>query len=334
MTTVLEDLNQALHRAMDAEPRLFFLGEDILDPYGGPFKVARGLSTRFPDRVLTTPVSEAGFVGVAVGLALRGYPAVVEIMFGDFLPLAADILFNSAARFRQVYNNAVRVPIVVRTPMGGRRGYGPTHSQSLEKHWMGVPGLRVVAPHAFAPPGELLEYAILKDDDPVLFVEHKLLYGCKVREAADDSECQISRSPTPYGVTRLGLAGAAEPQVTFACYGYMAELVYQALSDLWHDYEIRSEALVFTELYPLNVTPLLESLERTGYLVTVEEGTRASGWGGEVIARVLEAGAELAAVRRVAGLEAPIPAARVLEDLILPSVENIVDAVAQMLGAD
>ena len=147
MPTVLDSLNQSLHQLLDADQRVVVLGEDILDPYGGAFKVTRGLSSRFPGRVLTTPISEAAIVGLASGLALRGLRPIAEIMFGDFLFLAGDQLVNHAAKFRWMYNDEVRVPLVIRAPMGGRRGYGPTHSQSIEKHFMGVPGLWVVAPH-------------------------------------------------------------------------------------------------------------------------------------------------------------------------------------------
>src|SRR5512136_1238212 len=175
MTIVLESLNSALHQAFADDDKVYLLGEDILDPYGGAFKVTRGLSTKFPGRVLTTPISEAAIAGLAGGMALRGLRPVAEIMFGDFVTLIADQLVNHAAKFRWMYNNNVRVPMVVRTPMGGRRGYGPTHSQSLEKMFMGVPGLKVVAPNTLGDPGRLLESAI-DDDDPVLFVEHKLLY--------------------------------------------------------------------------------------------------------------------------------------------------------------
>ncbi|HUV26149.1 MAG TPA: alpha-ketoacid dehydrogenase subunit beta, partial [Anaerolineales bacterium] len=146
MPTVLESLNQALNRALKKDERVIILGEDILDPYGGAFKVTRGISTAFPERTLTTPVSEAGILGIATGLALRGYRPVVEIMFGDFVTLIADQVINHATKFRYMYNDQVNVPIVIRTPMGGRRGYGPTHSQTLEKLFLGTPGLRIFAP--------------------------------------------------------------------------------------------------------------------------------------------------------------------------------------------
>src|SRR5512136_2612410 len=150
MPTVLESLNTGLHQAFSMDPGVYLLGEDILDPYGGAFKVARGLSSSYPERVLTTPISEAGFVGIAAGMALRGLRPVVEIMFGDFISLIADQLINHIAKFHWMYNEQVHVPLVIRTPMGGRRGYGPTHSQTLEKLYLGVPGLKVVAPAAFS----------------------------------------------------------------------------------------------------------------------------------------------------------------------------------------
>lgn len=141
MTKVLDSLNAALHGCLEADDSVVVLGEDILDPYGGAFKVTRGLSSAFPDRVVTTPVSEAGIVGLANGMALRGLRPVVEVMFGDFTTLVADQLINHAAKFAAMYGHRVSVPLVVRTPMGGRRGYGPTHSQTLEKLFLGVPGL-------------------------------------------------------------------------------------------------------------------------------------------------------------------------------------------------
>ena len=152
MKTVLSSLNEALHAAMSDSPFVVFMGEDVLDPYGGAFKVSKGLSTAFPDRVFPTPISEAGIAAIATGMALRGYRPVAEVMFGDFLFLAADQLVNHAAKYRWMYGEKVTVPLVFRAPMGGRRGYGPTHSQTLEKHFLGVPGLWVVAPHELDEP--------------------------------------------------------------------------------------------------------------------------------------------------------------------------------------
>ena len=127
----VESLNSALHKVMSEDERICVIGEDILDPYGGAFKVTKGLSTAFPGRVIGTPVSEAGITGLSIGMAIRGLRPILEIMFGDFITLCADQIINSAAKFSWMYNGQVSVPLVIRTPMGGRKGYGPTHSQTI-----------------------------------------------------------------------------------------------------------------------------------------------------------------------------------------------------------
>ena len=157
MTIYLNSLNQALRELLKENKGVYIIGEDIRDPYGGAFKVTKGLSLDFPDRVLNTPISEAAIVGIATGMAMRGLKPIVEIMFGDFITLAADQIVNHATKFNMMYANKVNVPLVIRTPMGGGRGYGPTHSQSLEKYFLGVPGLSVIAPSHFHNPGELLK---------------------------------------------------------------------------------------------------------------------------------------------------------------------------------
>ena len=151
---------KAFHRALEQDPRVVLIGEDIESPYGGAFKATKGLSNAFPGRVRNTPISEALIVGLGNGLALAGMRPVCEIMFGDFLTLAADQWLNHAAKFRYMYNEQVHVPLILRTPMGGRRGYGPTHSQSIEKHFLGVPGTRVLAMNHRSDPGEFYDYLL------------------------------------------------------------------------------------------------------------------------------------------------------------------------------
>jgi pyruvate/2-oxoglutarate/acetoin dehydrogenase E1 component len=326
MTTVLERLNHGLHEALQTDTGVYLLGEDILDPYGGAFKVTRGLSTMFPARVLTTPISEAAIVGIANGMALRGLRPVVEIMFGDFVTLAADQLINHAAKFRWMYDDQVRVPLVVRAPMGGRRGYGPTHSQSLEKLFLGVPGLRVVAPSSLGDPAALLEHAILRDDDPVLFVEHKLLYTRPMLEEGQgelvDWEC--ARSGGPYPVFTLRLAAADAPQLTIATYGYNFELALAAAGELAYEHEIFAEIVLFSQLSPFELSPLFQSLHRSRHLLTVEEGALSLGWGAEVSARSVESDIPNLKIRRAAALDLPIGNSKSIEDGILPSHEKIV----------
>jgi len=333
MPTVLEHLNSALHHAMATDPRVYVLGEDLLDPYGGAFKVTRGLSTAFPERVLTTPISEAAIVGAANGMALRGLRPVAEIMFGDFVTLTADQLINHAAKFRWMYNDQVRVPLVVRTPMGGRRGYGPTHSQSLEKLFLGVPGLRVVAPNTLDDPGALLEAAIA-DDDPVLFVEHKLLYTrpLLVPGQGELADFEIRRLPGTYPAAVLRAAGSDRPGLTIACYGYNFELARKTALDLLYEREIFAEIVLFAQLSPFELDPLFDSLTRTHRLLTVEEGSRTLGWGAELAARAAETGIPGLKVRRVAALDLPIANSKALEDAILPTQAAVTQAALEVLA--
>jgi pyruvate/2-oxoglutarate/acetoin dehydrogenase E1 component len=330
MTTVLDSLNKALGQALACDKRVILLGEDILDPYGGAFKVTRGLSQVYPERVITTPISEAGIVGVATGMALRGLRPVAEVMFGDFLTLAADQLINHAAKFRFMYNDQARVPLVVRTPMGGRRGYGPTHSQTLEKHFLGAPGLHVLAPCALGDPGALLLQAIFDDDEPVLFVENKLLYLLPVQQAAANHEVEIFSGihKSGYAPTyTLKVRQAPPATLTLTAYGYMVELALQAMLRLAYEDELFTELVVPTQLAPFELEALWESLGRTGRLVTLEEGTHDLGWGAEVAARAAEKfGPRLQATHRLAALSLPVPASGPLEQAMLPSVEHIIQA--------
>jgi len=358
MTTVLESLNAALHRAMLQDERVVIIGEDILDPYGGAFKVSHGLSSSFPERVLGSPISEAGIVGVAAGMALRGLRPVVEIMFGDFVTLAADQLVNHIAKFRWMYNDQVRVPLVIRTPMGGRRGYGPTHSQTLEKLFLGVPGLKVIAPCGIqvlnsksaegklsgrqVDAGELLLTAIA-DDDPVIFIENKLLYLSRLQTPETLPDFEISlllQSPNhpdaqlpSYPTYKLNIMGAPPPVLTLAAYGYTAELAREAALQLAYEYEIFTELIIPTQLAPFQapMQAILASGERTQRLLVAEEGTISLGWGAEILACAAEAfGPRLKSARRVASKDTPTPASTVLEKSALPDVGDIVRNVQDM----
>jgi pyruvate/2-oxoglutarate/acetoin dehydrogenase E1 component len=344
MTTVLESLNLALHDALASDERVIMMGEDILDPYGGAFKVSRGISTAFPERTFTTPVSEAGFMGVAIGMALRGLRPVVEIMFGDFLTLIADQVINHASKFRYMYNGQVSVPLVIRTPMGGRRGYGPTHSQTLEKHYLGTPGLRVLAVNNLDDPGKLLTQAILQDDDPVLFIENKILYSKSVLDKKEISDFIITTyksqpqsdnifSGDDYAPAfHLQLKDAPEPQLTIAAYGFMADLGRQAVLRLAYEDEIFVDLVIMTQLSPFKIDPIYEAVRKTHRLLVVEEGTYTMGWGAEILARSMENfGDEIFKVQRVASLDTPIPASRPLENSVLPDIGDIINAVKKMV---
>ncbi len=276
------------------------------------------------------------------GLALRGLRPVLEIMFGDFTTLIADQLINHISKFRWMYNHTVDLPLVIRAPMGGRRGYGPTHSQTLEKHFLGVPGLQVVAPvnldggEIGSTPGGLLETLILETQEPVLFIENKLQYLLPCYKSAD---CRIFRSNQLVD-QRMRLPGilsvkeAPRPSVTITAYGYMAELARQAILKLAYEEEIFSELVIYTKLSPFTIDPLMDSLAHTGRLVTVEEGGLTLGWGAELVARAVESFPDRPLrAARVAALDLPVAAAPSLESRILPQVEDLMAGIRKVAGA-
>lgn len=337
MRTTLESLNAGLQASFTADERVLLLGEDVLDPYGGAFKVSRGLSTKFPGRVLTTPISEAGITGAGIGLALGGFRPVVEIMFGDFITLAFDQLINSAGKFGWMYNPLAAPAMVLRTPMGGRRGYGPTHSQTLEKHLLGAPGLKVLAPFHLqdssdlGEPGRLLRDAILESAGPVVFIENKLQYLLPLLEVSPTSELELVVQGSPLTpVYIFNLRRTPPAVVTLAAYGYAAELCLQAQRQLAYEHEIFVQVMVPTQLAPFDLYFILESARRTRRLLTVEEGGRSLGWGAEVLAQAAETIPGLL-VSRVAALDLPVPASPSLEAEVLPDVISIIQAVKKMV---
>ena len=340
--TVLQSLNMGLEQALTDDQRVILLGEDLLDPYGGSFKVTRGLSSQFPERVLTTPISEAGITGIAGGMALRGLRPVVEIMFGDFTTLIADQVINHLTKFNAMYHGQGNAPVVIRTPMGGRRGYGPTHSQSLEKYFLGVPGLTVLSPfhlagdHPLGLPGWLLYHAITTTTSPVLFVENKLQYLLKLATPADLAEFDVQDASKGSGSTypfyQLSLRGAPAPQVTLAAYGYMAKLAVDAMTALAYEHESFCELLVPTQLAPLELSPLFYSVGKTHRLLTIEEGTPSSGWGAEVLARTAETlGGGLSRAMRLGAKGVVVPASPQLEADCLPDTADIIACVQEMV---
>ncbi len=331
---VVQHLNTALHELMAADDGVLLIGEDLLDPYGGAFKVSRGLSTRFPGRVLAAPISEAGIIGLGSGLSLRGRRPIVEIMFGDFLALGADQILNHLAKFRWMYNEQVETPLVIRTPVGGRRGYGPTHSQSIEKMFLGIPGLVVVALSLRHDPGALLRHAVRRDPRPVLFLEQKILYAKRLcPQPPPGLELVVHEGERdalyPTGVWRP--AGAAA-DVTVVTYGAMTEIAEAAMAAAFRDDEVLAEYVVPAQLAPLRLEPIVDSVRRTGRLVVVEEGTAPWGFGAEVVAAVSEALAERPPrSARVAAHPLPIPNARPAEERVLPDSARVLQAIRAVM---
>jgi pyruvate/2-oxoglutarate/acetoin dehydrogenase E1 component len=312
--TFCDELRRALGEALEQDPRLILMGEDIRE-YGGAFAVTRGLHERFPDRVINTPISENSFVGAAVGAAMGGLRVVVELMFMDFVTLAMDQIVNHAAKMHYMYGGQVRVPIVVRLPFGGHRGYGPSHSQTLASWFMTVPGLKVVAPSSAAHAAALLTAAI-RDDDPVLFLEHKLLYGQRLDGEAQD-------------VAHLGRARVVRPgaDVTIVTYAHGVHLALQAAGQLAPD-GIDAEIVDLVTLKPYDVQRVLASVRKTGKAVFLEEGVKTGGVMAELCSAVAEGCLYDLDGRliRVGARDLPIPAAIEAEAMVLPGIADVVRA--------
>jgi pyruvate/2-oxoglutarate/acetoin dehydrogenase E1 component len=307
---VVDALNAGLAELLAHDENLLLLGEDVLDPYGGAFKATRGLSTRFPERVMTTPISEACIVGIGAGMAIRGKPAIVEIMFGDFLCLAMDQLLNHASKLSWLYDGQVEVPLIVRTPMGGRRGYGATHSQSLEKHFCGIPGLTVLAVDPYTSPKDLL-WRAYRLSQPVLIIENKTMYPLPVKPAE-----ALPRPPHP-DVVVVTYGGCVEPAVTAA----------KRLAD---EEEILTEVLAIGQLSPFPSEVIAQIAGRCRRVLAVEEGAEGWGFAGECARALVGSGIRFASL---AAPVHPIPSSRAWELEILPGAEAIARAAIALFEA-
>ena len=323
---VRAQLNAALHQLLAEDPDVILLGEDMHEPYGGAFKVTQGLSAKYAERVISTPISEAGIVGAGIGLAISGFKPVVEIMFADFLTLAMDQIYNHAVKFPGMFRN-VDVPLVIRTPSGGRRGYGPTHSQSPESLMTGVPGLSVVYPSHRHDVGLLLKNAVVRWPNPTVFFEHKLLYA----EAADAGSYEIlpSKDAGTELFPTLIRRTKGVPDVAILAYGGMLPLVETFAEELREE-EVDVEIVVPALLAPLPRESLLAHLMDRPSIVVIEEGYGASGLGVSLGCALAEAG-YTGRFRRVNPPPVPIPAARSLEGLVIPDRRQMMAAVVDAL---
>ncbi len=325
---VLERIRDGLRHLLTTDSRVVLFGEDVEDPYGGAFKVTKGLSDQFGARVRNTPISEAAITGLGNGIALAGLRPFVEIMFGDFITLAADQIINQASKFAYMYAGQVSVPVVFRAAMGGKRGYGATHSQSLEKHFFGTPGLHILALNAVCDPALLLTRIHALLTEPCLLIENKLLYGFSVRQQAADGRTWLEDG-ADFPTLKLDAHGRGD--VTVVTYGGMLDEVEEAVRVAFEEDEIISEVLVPTRLFPLDLGPIADSVARTGRLLVVEEGQGFAGFGAEVIAQCTQRlGGKLHAAR-VAAAPHPIPCSRELEKSALPGTAEVHAALQQLV---
>ncbi len=311
-------LNEALREEMDRDDRVFLIGEDMREPWGGTFRVTQGLSTDYgDDRVLNTPISENGFAGVALGCAITGLRPVVEFMHMDFTLMAMDQLMNQVPKMRYMTGGQVTVPLVVRTPGGGYRSSAAQHGQCLEALFTHFPGWLVAAPSTPADAKGLLKTAI-RLDDPVLFMEHKHIYMLQ-------GEVPEGEHLVPFGRADIKRPGS---DCTIVAWSRMVHLSLEAAQTLAAE-GIEAEVVDLRTLVPLDEEAVLSSVRKTGRLVIVQEAPERAGFGAEVAAIVADKGFDLlrTGVRRVAGRNMPLPMAPQLENAVLPQAGWIVDVV-------
>lgn len=303
-------VRDALAEEMDRDPRVVLLGEDVR--IGGVFNATPELFEKFgPDRVIDTPISELGFMGAAFGAAISGIRPVVEVMFADFLPLVLDTLGNQASKYWYVSNGQASVPLTIRTTVGAGGRFGAIHSQMPTNLLIGMPGLKLVAPSNPLDMKRLLKAAI-RDANPVVVFEHKLLYGKKVTVFDNADEIMDSGRAA---IVRKG------NEITLVAASAMVAVALDAAELLAKD-AIDAEVIDLRWLRPLDVDTVISSVARTGRLVVVEEGPPVGGYASEVIAATAEAVTGIAA-RRVTMPDIPIPFSPILEDAALPNAVTV-----------
>jgi len=319
-----EAINEALKEEMARDERVYLIGEDIRIGYGGgAFGVSKGLLAQFgPDRVIDTPISESAIAGTSVGAALWGMRPVAEIMFADFLALAMDHIANSAAKMRFAYAGGATVPVVFRMAFGAGVGAAMHHSQSTEAWITNVPGLKVVMPSTPADAKGLLKSSI-RDDNPVVFLEHKLLYS-RLKGPVPEGEFLI-----PLGKSDVKRAGE---DLTIIATGAMVQQALAAAETLEKE-GVKAEVVDPRTLVPLDREGILESVKKTGKVVIVHEAPTFGGFGGEIAAMIAEEGFYTldAPIKRVGAPFTPVPAHPLLEQFYLPNAEKIVKAAKEIL---
>lgn len=318
--TYLEAIRQALFDEMAADDRVFVIGEDV-GAYGGAFKATEGLLDRFGEsRVIDSPISESAIVGSAIGAAYMGMRPVCEVQFIDFIACCFDMLTNYAATSR--YRNGAGASIVVRGPSGGGVGGGPFHSLNPESYFLNTPGLKMVEPSTAYDAKGLLRAAI-RDDDPVLYFEHKYLYR-RIKDDVPDGDYVV-----PLGKAALRREGS---DVTIVTFGAMVHTALEAAARLEPE-GVSLEVLDLRSLAPLDREAILSSVAKTSRAILLYEARRTGGIGGELAAIIAEEAFEYldAPIVRIASVDAPVPYAPPLEQAFLPSVDKVVNAVKRLV---
>lgn len=322
MDTYKESLIQGLETLL-TDPKCFMLGEDIADPYGGAYAITKGMSAKYPGKIINTPMSEQGFTGMGVGMALAGYKPIIEIMFGDFSTLIMDQILNHASKFVEGFEKPLH--LVVRDPMGGYRGYGATHSQSLEKLYVGLPNIAVISPSVLHAPGDLL----VKSMDlglPVIFVENKLDYTrrlFKAEKISDIFEIKYHGGDFPVAEAQFP---EETPDITIITYGGMVAPLLNMMHDLYTEEEIATRLLDISSLSPMDFDLIQALTHGCRKIMTVEEGHVPFGIGDAIISSLAQRG-EAYEYKSIGATQHIIGTSKEAENIALPQINSIKDII-------
>jgi pyruvate dehydrogenase E1 component beta subunit len=324
-TTYIQVINEAMKEEMRRDENVFIIGEDVAH-YGGLFRVTRNLLDEFgPKRVVDTPISEQAFMGMSLGAAAVGLRPVIELMYMDFTLVAADQIFNQIAKYHYMTGGLINLPIVIRGQQGAGKRYGSQHSQSVESLYAHFPGIKVVAPATPYDAKGLLKSAI-RDDNPVVFLEHKMLYFTR-GEAPDQNE----EYTVPIGVADVKREGT---DITIATFSYCLLQALEAAEELEAEHGISVEVVDLRTVEPLDMDTILNSVAKTGRLLAVHESYANTGIGAEIVARTYEEAPYLlkAPAKRLGMAPVSIPVSKTLEEEVLPWKNNIKATVLGMMN--
>ncbi len=325
--TYLEAIRETMLQMMRKDPDVFLIGEDVAE-YGGAFGVSVGMLEEFgKERIINSPISEDALIGVATGCAVTGMRPIVEIMFSDFLTISMDEIANQAAKIRYMFGGKAAVPMVLRTAGGGGTGAAGQHSQSLEALVAHIPGLKVVMPSCPYDAKGLLVSSI-KDNNPVIFIEHKLLY--KNKKYVQDVPEELYE--IPLGSADIKRKGS---NVTVVAASFMVKKALEVADILSSEEGIECEVVDLRTLKPLDIGPVLDSVKKTSRLLCVEEACGFGGFMGEVVSQVVEKGFDLldGPILRVSGRNCPVPYSLNLENEMIPSHDRIKQGIMDVLNS-
>ena len=326
-----------IEKILSTDNKAMIIGEDIENnnsfhpkEYGGAFKVTRDLSNKYPNQVKNTPISEQAIAGLSIGYALSGNMSILEIMFGDFTTLVFDQLLQHVSKFTLMYGVKIQIPFLLRTPMGGFRGYGPTHSQSIEKHFLGIPGLKVVALNQLVEPIEIFK-KILILKEPILLIENKALYTKKLYENLIGGYSLYNYTlMNSFPVIKI-IPDEGKASVTIVCYGGIVDEVLKAIEVLFVEDEILVEVFVVSEISNSEITGLADSISRSKKLCFIEEGNSFASYSSEVVTTLIEKGCKNFSLQRISN-NSIIPSSRELEIYVLPTSNKIKNIITKFIN--